>query len=446
MFPNPQDALPLPRRSNLEHYRNFSRELLKACKSGDPDAIRDWASKWVNIVAQKSGVRFTRELPVAVSGWIEQVTEFAQRKLVRENAGSRLADAQYVLARCHGFESWSRFSKHLNALAEKSSAIAQFESAADAIVEGNLSKLKRLFREDPRLVRARSTREHGATLLHYVSANGIEGYRQKTPKNIVAIAEVLLKAGAEVDAEADVYGGGATTLGLVATSIHPYLAGVQNELIETLLNHGAETDHRTSAGNRQSAVLGALANGCGEAAEYLAERGAHLNLVGAAGVGRLEVVKRFFNDDGTRKAKTSRKQLQSAFISACGWGRRSVVEFLLDKGVDVNDGGRDGQTPLHWAVIGGHLETVKFLLKFNPPLEARNMYGGTVLGQTLWSAAHDGDSKVYSEIIKLLIAAGAKVPERHVPVNKKIDDLLRQYGSEPEPTWYWYGEKPGTKQ
>ena len=74
------------------------------------------------------------------------------------------------------------------------------------------------------------------------------------------------------------------------------------------------------------------------------------------------------------------------------------------------------------------------------------MYGGTVLGQTLWSAAHEGDSKVYAEIIKSLIAAGAKVPQRHVRVNKKIDDLLRQYGSEPEPTWYWYGEKPGTKQ
>ena len=446
MFPNPQDALPLPRRPNLEHYRNFSRELLKACKSAETNAIGDWSNKWVNMVAQKSGVGFTRELPVSVSRWIEQVKEFAQRKLVDENAACRLADAQYVIARCHGFESWSRLSRHLHALAEKNSAVARFESAADAIVEGNLSKLKRLLREDPRLVRARSTREHRATLLHYVSANGIEGYRQKTPKNIVPITEVLLKAGAEVDAEADVYGGGATTLGLVATSVHPYRAGVQNELIELLLNNGAETDHRTSAGNRQSAVLGALANGCGEAAEYLAERGAHLNLEGAAGIGRLEVVKRFFNDDGTRKAKTTRKQLQSAFILACGWGRKNVVEFLLDKGVDLNYGGRDGQTPLHWAVIGGHLDLVQLLLKSSPPLDAKNMYGGTVLGQTLWSAAHGGDSKIYSEIIKSLIAAGAKVPARHVPVNKTIDDLLRQYGSEPEPTWYWYGEKPGTKQ
>jgi len=217
MFPNPQDALPLPQRPNLEHYRDFSREILKACKSGDTDAIRDWANKWVNMVAQKSGVRFTRELPVAVSRWVEQVEEFAQRNLVGDNAGCRLGEAQFVIARSHGFESWARFSKHLNALAEKNSAVARFESAADAIVDGHLTELKRLVREDRRLVRARSTREHSATLLHYVSANGVEGYRQKTPKNIVAIADVLLKAGAEVDAEADVYGGGATTLGLAAT-------------------------------------------------------------------------------------------------------------------------------------------------------------------------------------------------------------------------------------
>ena len=97
---------------------------------------------------------------------------------------------------------------------------------------------------------------------------------------------------------------------------------------------------------------------------------------------------------------------------------------------------------MHCAAIGGQLNTIKLLLKFNPPLELRNMYGGTVLGQTMWSAAHGGDARLYAEIIETLIAAGAKVPPRHVPVNKPIDELLRSYGSEPEPTWYWYGEKP----
>ena len=442
MFPDPTDALPLPQRPNLERYKKLAKDLVKACESDDKNAVGDWAEKWVMALAKRSGIQFTRELPVTVSPWIDKVEGFVRRRIAESDGRCRLADTQFIIARSHGFDSWPKFSKHLNGLTQKNSAIARFEAAADAIIKGDLKTLQRLLRDDPKLVHARSTREHGATLLHYVSANGVEGYRQKTPANIVEITELLLNAGAEVDAEADVYGGGATTLGLVATSVHPYRAGVQNPLMQILLNHGAEIDHKTSAGNRQSAVMGALANGRGEAAVYLAERGAQLNLQAAAGVGHLDVVKTFFNEDGSRKKTTSKKAVQSAFSYACSWGRQNIVEFLLDKDADLADGGGDGQTPLHCAAICGQLEIIKFLLKFNPPLESRNIYGGTVLGQTLWSAAHGGDPKLYAEIIKTLIAAGAKVPPRHVPVNKPIDDLLRRYGSEPEPTWYWYGEKP----
>ena len=434
MFPNPQDALPLPRRLNIERYRQLAKDLVNACKS---DSVDDWAETWTTTLAKQSGLEFKRPLPAVASRWADQVADFVQRKLKENNGRWRLADAQSILAQSHGFDTWPTFSKHLNGLSKKSSAIARFEKAADAIIKGDIKTLKRLLRDDPRLVQARSTRKHGATLLHYVSANGVEGYRQKTPANIVEIAALLLQTGAEIDAEADVYGGGATTLGLVATSVHPFRAGVQNPLLQLLLDHGAEIDHKTGAGNRQSSVLGALANGRGEAAAYLAERGARLSLETAAGVGHLEVVKSFF-----KSGRPAKKRIRSAFSYACGWGQKDVVEFLLDKGIDLADGGNDGQTPLHWAVITGQLEMVKLLLKYRPPLESVNMYGGTVLGQTLWSAAHGGDPKLYAEIIETLIAAGAKVPPQHVPVNKPIDDLLRRYKSKPEPTWYWYGEKP----
>jgi Ankyrin repeats (3 copies) len=439
MFPNAQDALPLPRRPNVEPYKNLAQDLVKACKSDDDDAIVDWARKWVTVLAKQCGVEFRRPLPVIVSRWTDQVAGFVQRTISEHDGRCRLADAHFIIARSHGFDTWARFSKHLNSLNEKDSTIAGFESAADAIIKGDIKTLKRLLRADPRLVQVRSTRQHGATLLHYVSANGVEGYRQKTPVNIVEITELLLKSGAEIDAEADVYGGGSTTLGLVATSVHPFRAGVQNPLMRLLLDYGAEIDHKTAAGNRQSSVLGALANGRAEAAAYLAEHGARLNLEAAAGVGRLDLVKSFFKDDGKT---TGKKQLQSAFIYAVGSGQKDVVEFLLTKGVDLADGGPVGQTPLHWAVIDGQVEMVKLLLKYNPPLESRNIYGGTVLGQTLWSAAHGGNPKVYAEIIETLIASGANVPPRHVPVNRLIDDLLRRYDSEPEPSWYWYGEKP----
>lgn len=58
-----------------------------------------------------------------------------------------------------------------------------------------------------------------------------------------------------------------------------------------------------------------------------------------------------------------------------------------------------------------------------------------MLGQTLWSAAHGGDPDAYVAILEALAAAGAKIPERHVPVNARVDTWLAQHGSRAEPSW-----------
>jgi hypothetical protein len=89
----------------------------------------------------------------------------------------------------------------------------------------------------------RSQRTHHALLLHYVAANGVEDFRQKTPSNIVEIAKLLLDAGPEVNAESNAYGGGSTALGLVATRVHPERAEVQEVLMQILLDHGAVIDN-----------------------------------------------------------------------------------------------------------------------------------------------------------------------------------------------------------
>lgn len=444
MFPNPQDALPIPPRPSLERYKKLAKELVKACKSAKSDAIRDWSEEWVEALVKLSKLKITRQLPVSIPRWIDEVEDFAKRKMLGGGPAHRrcaLADAQFVIARSHGFESWPKFAKQLEELARKNSSVSRFEAAADAIVRGDIATLKRLLREEPELIRARSTREHNATLLHYVSANGVEEYRQKTPKNIVDITEILLKAGAEVDAIANVYGGGCTTLGLAATSVHPERAGVQEALLQTLLDHGANLEQPSIAINRQSIVSGCLANGRLKAAAFLASRGASLDLAGAAALGKLDAVKSFFGEDGGLKPNTAKEQFEQAFLFACGYGPSDVVEFLLGKGADLTAHRGDGQTGLHWAVIGGHLETVKLLLRSKAPLEVKNTYGGTVLDQTLWYAAHGGDPDAYIAILEALVAAGAKVPERHVPVNTRVDAWLAKQGSRAERSWYWYGEK-----
>ena len=266
-----------------------------------------------------------------------------------------------------------------------------FEAAVDAIAGGDVDALQALLHAHPALIRARSARPHGATLLHYVGANGVEQERQRTPKNIAEITEILLQAGADVDAAANMYGGGCTALGLAATSVHPEKAGVQEELLEALLRHGAKMD---------SLVGACLANGRRKSAEYLASRGASLDFVEHAGLGNVDAVR-------SLAATASRDQLEQGFLYACQYGRDEVVAFLLEQGVDIATAGGDGQTGLHWAVTGGQLSTVKLLLLGGAPLEVKNRYGGTVYGQALWSAEHGGDADVYAAILETLNEAGA---------------------------------------
>jgi hypothetical protein len=154
-----------------------------------------------------------------------------------------------------------------------------FEMAADAVTEGRLTILQKLLRDQPALATARSPREHHATLLHYVAANGVEQYRQKSPSNAVDIANTLLEAGAEVDALADTYAGGSTetTLNLLVSSVHPRDAGVQVPLVNALLDHGAAVN---GIANDCSPLVTALAFWYGSAAAALVERGARVDCDG----------------------------------------------------------------------------------------------------------------------------------------------------------------------
>jgi ankyrin repeat protein len=317
--------------------------------------------------------------------------------------------AQLAVARTYGFETWTKFSRHLRAMSSDS-PISRFEAAVDAIVDGDVPTLRVLLRKDPKLVLRRSTRLHAATLLIYTAANGVENYRQKTPSNIVEIAELLLDARADVNAEANLYGGGCATLELAATSIHPQRAGVQEELLQKLLDRGASIE-------KPALIAACLGNGRPQAAEFLAARGAHIDLPAAAGLGRLDTVRKLF-------AGGTAEHRRDAFCWACEYGRNTTVEFLLEKGADLAAHRADGQTALHWAIIGGHPETVKLLLSHHPPLEVQNKYGGTPIGQALWSAANGGDPQTYLRILDILLSAGAKLPKRLCPINPAIDAWL----------------------
>lgn len=397
MYPNPQDVLPLPARPDLEQYRKRAKDLAKACRSGG-DAINAWATDWIAALLQlpPDAPEHTRR---DATNRARQVAAYARDRLTP--ADCALSQAQFVIARAHGFASWPKFVHHLEGLSGHDADLSAFERAADAVVTGNLDELDRLLAAHANLTSARSDREHGATLLHYVSANGVENYRQKTPKNIVAVTRRLLDAGADINAEADVYGGGATTLGLVVTSAHPRQAGVQIALADLLIDRGARFDARI--------VRSCLMNGCPEAAAHMAARGASLDLEEAAGVDRLDLVSQYF--EPTRTASDAEASL--TLMMAAWYDRRAIVTYLLDHGVDVGvRHPKDGGTALHIAAYLGNSALVQLLVRRGAPLSvADGVYKTPPIVWALhgWLVEHREPAEEYKAVVGMLADAGAEV-------------------------------------
>jgi hypothetical protein len=442
------NAKKLPANPNLQQYKKQAKDLLKACQADEPSALaripnlrRRPGSKITLADAQFAVARehgfeswpafakhiqsLTPDSPAAIwdaarNAVISSDAAALESLLTRHAALLRSeqpppygsgglrpdyssGDARAILLREHHFENWEQFAAYKSALQQNGSLLAQFETAADAIVRGDTRTLSQLLRANPALIHARSTRRHHSTLLHYVASNGVEAFRQKCPKNIVAVTELLLHSGAAVDAEADMYGGRQTTLALAATSIHPLQAAVLIPLLETLLNAGASIDGDIG----RSVVNACLANGRRKAAEFLAGRGAKLDLEGAAGVGRIDLVRICY-------AESTATQVQDAFAWACEFGGTPVVEFLLDQGLDPSASLKHhGQTGLHWAAGGAHLDTVQLLLDRKAPVDAQDQtWHATPLSWALYGWKNpppETQPELYHQVVALLIAAGATV-------------------------------------
>ena len=79
------EAKELPARPNLEQYKKQAKEMVKACQAGDVASIE----------------RIEKQRTTSHGGEIS------------------LADAQFTIAREHGFESWPKFARHIEALSRE---------------------------------------------------------------------------------------------------------------------------------------------------------------------------------------------------------------------------------------------------------------------------------------------------------------------------------------
>jgi cytohesin len=139
---------------------------------------------------------------------------------------------------------------------------------------------------------------------------------------------------------------------------------------------------------------------------------------------------------------------KTPLIYAAEYGNDEMVELLLSKGVNVNEKGDCGNTPLHFASLDRwpdemtdrkelkkkYWKTQLCLISYGANVNAKNDRGDIPLHYAV-----EG-SDVSFEYVKLLISKGADVNARNMngntPLNlakfggnKDIIDLLRQHGA-----------------
>jgi len=378
----PMTALPFD--TAIGGYEAQAAALLAGWRAGDKTAIA---------LARQTYPKFLRDDIT----WLEKPMSDSQ---VRKTPFD-LDDARLAVARWYQFLDWTALAAHVAAVTIQGSPVHQFEAAVEAVVGGDVGALDTLIRNDPSLIRARSQRVtsrgepavHGATLLHYIAANGVENYRQKSPANAVDIAKALLDAGAEPDAIAEMYGGKATTMSMLASSTPPHDAGTQVGLGETLLDYGAALEP-AGTGAWTSPLLTALAFGFIDFARMLARRGARVeSLSAAAGLGLADKAIELLPG-------ASASDRHRALALAAQLGHRDVVLVLLNAGEDPDrfnpEGNHAHSTPLHQAALAGHESVVRLLVERGARLDiADKIYDGTPSG---W--AHHGGRKGIADYLR----------------------------------------------
>jgi ankyrin repeat protein len=379
---------PVAFRSPLADYARQAEDLLAGHRAGDRVAI--------NVFHQKHP-RFLHET-------IKWRPKFISDEEIRATPLS-LDDARLVIARYYDFPDWASLVAYVETVSQDGPFL-EFESAVDAVINGDRTALQDALRRSPALIGAQSSRMcnaeppvHRATLLHYVAANGVEGYRQKTPPNAVEIARVLLEAGAEPDALADMYGTECTTMSMLVSSSHPAQAGLQVPLVELLLDFGAAIEGR---GTRRwgTPLQTAIVFGMIDAAQALVRRGARIDLPSAAGLG--------LADQATRLLAMADAEARHRALSlAAQHGHAEIVALLLDAGEDPNrynlEGNHAHSTPLHQAVVGGHEAVVRLLISRGARLDIRDtVWQGTPLGWAMY-----GGGKASTEMAACLRSLGA---------------------------------------
>ena len=376
-------ARSLPPQPNLDQLKRQAKELLAAFRAGDADAIAD-------VQAHFRGANSTA---------------FA------------LHDAQLVLARAYGYDSWPKLKAFVDGVSGGPQMIKPIELESpttwDIIVaasNGDVATLERLLDHDPHLVRVEywyAPVVHFAARAGHVDAvrlliergadperNGLNDHdliEMARERGYEEIAQMLERARdargrvarqpadhaihgearlgqieavrARLDADASVVNVGSRG-GL--TPLHIAVLAGHHQLVTLLLDRGANIHARTPDDMEaiDFAVWGGYRRpGNADIARLLISRGATYDLTIAASLGDLAAVRRMLDEKPSRVSEIrphGRRPLSRAIEA----GHEDIAHLLLARGVNPRWAEHDAPhgRAMHHAAILGNLALVRLLL------------------------------------------------------------------------------------
>jgi ankyrin repeat protein len=310
----------LPPGANLRQLKNQAKDLCRACRQGDPDAIR----------------RIGETHP-SFSGLTQ--AEIAASRIV-------LADAQLVIARESGFESWPKLKKHFDSLPQPVTNMHQL------VAIGDIPAMQAAVAQDPNLVNQLS--ESGLPPL-YIAA--LSRNRQ--------VRDFLLDHGAIVDVFACAYLGMAVdaesllkrnpdlaraTTRNGMTALHYAAMAGHSDVVDVLLRYHPDVNALDHRGN--TALTEACHGGpwkfepAEEIIELLLDHNAQVDLFQAAATGRTSLIESILDRDSS-VIDAIDSQGKTALFHAAHNNCLAAVKLLVERGADANRSDAVGTAALH---------------------------------------------------------------------------------------------------